>query len=379
MTKKKTKLKIAENPLAGGSLLNWIRLWRDNGKIERIYLPRAMYITLMTLIFAPFRALQKILFGKKIQTTRIEGDPIFVLGHFRNGGTHLLNCLTQDPQWGFMSTTQALLPELFLLGRPIREIFNLFLHEKRPMDNMLVSPESPEEPEHAICNTIPYGFYQGLCFPDRMMDYFDNSVSFENDPDREIQTLWEKAYRQILQACTLTNDGKQLILKNPPDTARVQSLLKLYPNAKFIFLYRNPYVMYPSIRNFYQAYIVDWQLKDISTGELEKNILEIYRGMMDRYHADKGLIPPGSLLEVKFEDLEARPLEELERIYLELGLEGFDNAKPRFQAYIDSQKDYQKNYYSLTPQEIKRIEENWSEDIRRWGYVPDGVIEIIDD
>jgi len=377
MNQENQPIKIAENPLAGGGFINWLRLLRDNNQVAYKYIWRAVYVTFMTILFAPMRILQKLIFWRRISNTRIEADPVFVIGHYRCGGTYLMNLMTQDPQWGFLSTTQALLPEMFLLGRPIREIFKLFLHEKRPMDNVLVSPESPEEPEHAIGNLIPYGFYQGFCFPDRMMDYFRNSVLFEGDASGDIHQSWERAYLEILKACTLANDGKQLLVKNPPDTARIPSLLEIFPNAKFIFLYRNPYVMFPSIKNFYTAYIVDWQLRDIPDEELDENILTIYEQIMTRYQRDKHLIPAGHLVEVKFEDFEAHPLDELRRIYERLGLTGFEDSVPAFRDYIDSQKDYQKNRYSLTPQQIERISQRWSADIQRWGYTPEGAVDII--
>jgi hypothetical protein len=378
MSHKKEPLKISENPLAGGSLINWIRLWRENG-LDRKYTLRAVYVTFMTALFGPFRLLQSILFRNKIKNTVLEEDPIIVLGHFRCGGTHVVNVLTQDPQWGYMSTTQAVLPGLFLLGKPIRDIFKLFLHEKRPMDNMMVSPESPEEPEHAICNTIPYGFYQGICYPDKMIHYFQNSVTFENDPDGRIHGLWEESYQEVLKACSLANNGRRLLIKNPPDTARIPQLLALYPKAKFIYIYRNPYVMFPSIRKFYLSYIIDWQLTDYNEEELEENILFMYREMMDRFQQDKGMIPPGNLAEIRFEDFEADPLGELKRVYEGLGLSGYEAVVPAFEAYLESQKDYQKNQYTLTPEEIKMVSKAWSADIGRWGYEPEWAVEIVRD
>ena len=136
MIEKKQPIKITENPLAGGTFLNWIRLLRENDSIESKYALRVIYVTLMTSLFCPVRAIQKIIFGRKIQRTEIRKDPVFIIGHYRSGTTYLLNLMTQDRQWGFVSTTQALLPDMFLLGKPIRNIFNLFLHEKRPMVNL---------------------------------------------------------------------------------------------------------------------------------------------------------------------------------------------------------------------------------------------------
>jgi hypothetical protein len=247
------------------------------------------------------------------------------------------------------------------------------------MDNVEVSPESPEEPEHAIGNLIPYGFYQGFCFPDRMMDYFRKSVLFADDPSGIVQSSWRAAYLEILQACTLANGSKRLLIKNPPDTARIPALLEMFPDAKFVFLYRSPHVMFPSTRNFYNAYIVDWQLRDIDGEELDANILAIYQQLMDRYQRDKRLIPQGHLVEVKFEDFEQDPLSEMKRIYDRLNLPGFNDATALFSAYVDSQRDYQKNRYSLTPGQIERIRKRWSADIRRWEYTPEEAVDIIQD
>ncbi|NOZ75938.1 MAG: sulfotransferase [FCB group bacterium] len=341
MNAKQPRLKIAENPLAGGRFSNWIRLLRDNDPVERPYIWRAVYITFMTLLFAPVRGLQSAVFSRQIDQTTLAGDPVFVLGHYRSVGTYLMNLLTQDRQWGFISTTQALLPELFLLGRPIRNIFNLFLHEKRPMDNVLVSPESPEEPEHAIGNLTPYGFYQGFCFPRKMRDYFYRSVLFEDPTARQ---EWETAYRYILKAATLASQGKQLLIKNPPDTARIPDLLALFPKAKFIFLQRNPYVMFPSIRNFYTAYIVDWQLQSLEPSILDENILTIYRLMMERYQQDKHRIPAGNLVEVKFEDFErnATPWKRPGGFILNWGYPAFPQPVPLSKPILNHKRGIKK-------------------------------------
>jgi len=376
MTEKKQSIKITENPLAGGTFLNWIRLLRENDGIESKYMLRVIYVTFMTVLFSPVRLIQKVIFGKKIQNTEIRADPVFIIGHYRSGTTFLLNLMTQDRQWGFISTTQALLPDMFLLGKPIRNIFNLFLHEKRPMDNILVSPESPEEPEHAIGNLSPYSFYHGFCFPKRMMAYFNKYVLFQNVTSKEINT-WKDVYRSILKAATYASKGKRLIIKNPPDTARLKTILEMFPHAKFIFLYRNPYVMFPSIKNFYSAYIKDWQFQDVDDAEFCENIFSIYEKMMDNYQLDKKLIPDGNLIEIKFEEFEKRPIELLEHIYKTLNIAGFEEAKASFLAYADSQKKYQKNKYSLTAEQVKQITDRWKMDIERWNYTVEEAVKVV--
>lgn len=364
-------ISITENPLAGGSFLNWARLWRDNAPLDGRYAPRAAYVTAMTLLWSPLRLLQRALYGGRLGRTRVREDPVFILGHYRSGTTHLQNLITRDPQWGFVTTTQAVLPELFLLGPFIRKILRAFLPEKRPMDNMAMSPDLPEEPEHAVGNLSPYCFYHGFCFPRRMMHYFRRAVLFQGAGPEDVEA-WRACYLHVLQAATFAAGGRPLVIKNPPDTARLPLLLEMFPRARFIFLYRDPYVMYPSIHNFYTASIRDWQLQDIPEPDLRENIFTIYQELMDRYQADRGRIPPGRLVEVRFEDLEARPLEEMRRIYEALGLPGFEAAEGAFRAYIGAQAGYRKNRYRLDADTVQAISSRWAADIERWGYRPPG-------
>jgi len=116
MNKNKTTIKITENPLAAGTFFNWIRLLMANDRVESKYLLRALFVTAVTLLCAPFRLIQKLFFDRKIRKTLITKDPVFIIGHYRSRTTFLQNLITQDKQWGFVSTTQALLPDMFLLG-----------------------------------------------------------------------------------------------------------------------------------------------------------------------------------------------------------------------------------------------------------------------
>src|SRR5665648_1005332 len=102
--------------------------------------------------------------------------------------------------------------------------------------------------------------------------------------------------------------GKRLILKNPANTARIKLLLELYPEAQFIHIYRNPYVVYMSTKHFYNKMVQAFTFQKISDADLEDHILWIYKRMMESYFEEKKLIPKGNLVEIKFENLESEPL-----------------------------------------------------------------------
>ena len=64
--------------------------------------------------------------------------------------------------------------------------------------------------------------------------------------------------------------------KNPPHTGRVKELVKMFPNAKFIYLMRNPYTVFESTCSFFTNTIQPLKLQDITPAELEQNI-DVYK------------------------------------------------------------------------------------------------------
>ena len=56
----------------------------------------------------------------------------------------------------------------------------------------------------------------------------------------------------------------------------------------------------------------------------------------------------------------------LERDYLELS--GFEAAAPRFQAYVDSQRGYQKNKFDISPRLVRKINAKLGFYMEHYGY-----------
>ena len=55
----------------------------------------------------------------------------------------------------------------------------------------------------------------------------------------------------------LQHPGQRLLIKNPVYTARVGLLRVLFPNAKFVHIYRNPYIVFQSMKNFYHTLLAE--------------------------------------------------------------------------------------------------------------------------
>ena len=368
-TKNNNEHKSRGHPLATGALSNTVKLLWDNGGIDGRFIFRALNILLSNLLLAPFRMVEISKWADRVEKTQIREPPIFIIGTWRSGTTYLHNLMIQDGHLGFVSTLQAFCPDLCIESSKILvPIFRRLLPIKRPMDNMSMALEYPQEEEYAVGNLSPYSFYHGYFLPRKMSSLFD-TLSFEECNDG-IKNAWKHAYLTVLKKATLIMKGKRMVLKNPLNTSRIHVLLEMFPDAKFIFLYRNPYVIYPSLLNTFSRLIGAYQLESISTPRIEEYVFSFYEKMMRTYWSTRESIPPGHLAEVRFEEFENDPLAGVERIYKELRLPGFGNAKDKIEKYIVSQDGYEKNHYAVSRETVERISRRWQFAIEKLGYSP---------
>lgn len=298
--------------------------------------------------------------------------PVFLIGHWRSGTTHLHNLLTCDPQFGWLSMFHCMTPNSFLgAARLARYLLRHKLPTERPMDAVPLGLDAPQEEELFLSRISRWSFNHCWTFPRHMRRIFDETVLFESDEPRAAE-LWKRDYLWLLRRLSIDQHGRPLVLKNPPNTARVRQLLELFPQARFIHIYRNPYVVFRSTVHLWRKLLAQWAVQSYDMPEVEELILYGYRRMMQRYFDDMALIPPGQLAEVRFEDLETDPVGQVRRIYEELSLDGLDRALPPMRRHLESQEDYRKNSYPFDRETLDRVERHWGFTIDRWGYRPPG-------
>jgi hypothetical protein len=356
------------HPLAMNSFRHWACLLRDGNGLDNLNCLRAAVITLACPFWAPVRMAERVFYNRRVARERITEPPIFILGHWRTGTTMLHYLMAQDPLAGSVSLFQTLIPESFLVGRRLlRPLMKRFVPATRPMDNMPLGLDLPQEEEYALCNMTPHSFYVGWYFPHRMPELFRRYVLFDDAPP-DVVSEWKSAYLGVLKKASVHCGGKRLVLKNPVNMGRLRLVLELFPNAKFIHVYRNPFVVYKSTQRLYRAAIDVVGLQKIDDETIKENVLSFYEQMMRRYMIDRALIPPENLVEVRYEDLEQKPLEELERLYAALGLPGWGAAQPRAEDYVKSQEGYAKNEFEIGDNDIAQVRERWGFALDEWGY-----------
>lgn len=326
---------------------------------------------LKTTIFEPLRWIE-LTKNEKIRKHTITKAPVFILGYYRSGTTYLQELLKQDDRFGYVSGFQTAFPEIMLTSEkwltPVLASITKILKVQYPIHRIPLSWDAPGEDDVSLTASVdPQTAHWGYFFPEKAIEYFDKYVLFKNISDVEFQG-WKEKYLVWLKKNSLANNGKQVIHKNPPDTARIKFLLSVFPDAKFIHIYRNPYDVYASKKRVWKVIEKKYMMGSSKKANYNNIILETYSAMMNRFFEDKDLIPSQNLYEIRYENFIRDPLNQLRRLYSTLQLGDFTYCEKPMDAFITSKKDYATLDHKLPADEIKLVSEKLEPLIRKLGY-----------
>ena len=369
MSKKEGDYKVTEHQLFISPLSLWYKLRRQN-KLSKKRRWMSFKITLFVIFSSPFRLLQNILIRRKLKNVSLEENPpVFVIGHWRSGTTHLHYLLWQDKQFVCLDAFQAFFFNVAFVSKTImKPLLNAFMPSTRPQDNVKIDANSPQEEEHPLTNVTDKSGMHVFFFP-KNRNYFTKYNLFENTTEKEISE-WKKTYKSLLKKILLfQNKNKRLLLKNPHNTGRIKVLMEMFPNSKFIYIHRNPYEVYSSTRVLYEKAVSTQFLQEFSKEEIENRILFCYQKTLERYLEYRSLIPENQLYEISYSSLDEEPINELRKIYNKLDLGNFSEVEKDFNSYLESVKNFKKNKPIEIPDHIlKRINKEWKFAFDEWGY-----------
>ena len=304
----------------------------------------------------PFSVAERLLIEKSLPREEDLEPPVFILGHWRSGTTHLYNAMCKSGAWSYVPPLATGLPwDMFGIGRAFRPMLERALPEHRYIDNIPVTPESPQEDEIALANMTPLSFYHGIYFPAKFDEFLNRGVFFDGCTSAEIAG-WRSRFIYLLRKLSKLQDGRRLLIKNPVYTARLSMLREIFPRAKFVHIARNPYDVFQSMRNFYRKLFAEFALQSYDHIDIDETVFSVYERMMTALAADsRGLATP-DFVELRYEELDRDGLSALEKIYRSLDLAGFDAARGVFERYLASVKQFEKNRFDYSAEDAKKVE-----------------------
>jgi len=352
------------HPLSGADLGTLSEVLRRSGPVRDW--GRAGLACAAALGRWPFTTGERLWLESRLPAVEAIAPPIFILGHWRSGTTHLYNIMSKA-EFGYVPPLATGMPwDLLGLARLLEPVLEKALPKTRYIDNIPVLPDSPQEDEIALANMTPVSFYHGIYFPARFDAYLREGVFFDGCAPADV-AAWKQTFLYFLRKLSLHQGGKRLLIKNPVYTARLAMLRELLPGAKFVHIRRNAYEVFASMRNFYAKLLKEFALQPYDHVDVDAAILEVYARMMRALEADSAGLPENVFVELGYETLDADPLGAVELIYDRLEIEGFAEAKPRFEAYLKTVTNYAKNKFAYTDEAAAKVEGAWGEFLTKWG------------
>lgn len=352
-----------------GMLLgDWLRLLvRNRFRIHPLRIGLACTVTGLTAFNSVMSRLEKLCYRDAAKRTELIGPPIFVLGHWRSGTTFLHELLSADDRFATPTTFQCFAANHFLITEAwMPKLLWFIMPKQRPMDNVKLGWDEPQEDEFALCSMGAKSPYLRIAFPNQGDDY-STWLDMHNLSEGELKA-WRATFDLFLRRVT-KQTGKRLILKSPTHTGRIQLLQQMYPDARFIHITRDPLSVIPSTIKLWDS-LDDAQGLQFRNHDLRSFILATFQRMYRHFEEGRESLTTDKLVDIRYEDLVTDPIAQLHKIYDELQIGEFAEVQPKFEQAVSARKGYKTNQYVTSKEERVEIREKLADFCDRYGYDP---------
>jgi len=329
---------------------------------------RAFFVICFTVLFSLFwitigffRAIDNVLFWR-FRTVKIE-KPIFVIGNPRSGTTYLYNLLAYDDerfvapklyQTLFCSISMYKLFKLLGKINPARKfkgLVNFFNNRfERFKQIHKISLMDLEEDEAIFFFTL---LSPSIFFINPFIDE-TNYVTIADNLSEKIKSRLANNYRRSIQRFMYEfGENKIYFCKNVMSSGRIEIIKMAFPDAKIIYLIRDPIKAIPSMIDFYHEAWYTHSPELISgsaeTKALGNEIINLY------LHAHKFC---KEYITVKYDELIDDPTKQINLIYQRLGFKINAKYQKILNQEIEKNKNYKSNHkyylekYGITPEYI---------------------------
>ncbi|BBO34520.1 hypothetical protein PLANPX_4132 [Lacipirellula parvula] len=352
----------------GMRISTWLReLARNRLAVSPSRIPMTCAITGFTGINSVLAGVDRLVYGRQVDATELKQPPVFILGHWRSGTTFLHELMIRDPQHTYFTTYQCFTPHHFVLTeRRVVPWIGIFVPERRPMDNMAAGWDRPMEDEFALQSLGVPTPYLSTMFPNRGEAYPEYLTLRDLTPAQ--RESWKHELLQFCKRLTLRDD-RRIVIKSPAHTARVRTLLEMFPDAKFIHISRDPYALFRSTLGLWHSLNSEEGLQAIrDEGWLDDFVIDSLQRMYDAYFEDRQLLGPNQLVELSYEELVEDPKTQVRSIYERLDLGDFARIEPALDDHLADVKNYRTNRHAIDDESSERIRRDWARYFSEFGY-----------
>lgn len=266
-------------------------------------------------------------------------NPLFILGLPRSGTSFLHDLMAQDAGSQVPRNWQMIYPAPRPAGfKPAGDKRVVKVDKQLDLFNGLapgfrelhpIYADSPQE-----CSEITAHVFQSLRFDSthRVPSYFNWLEAHGHDD----ALLFHKKFLQFLQ----NGRSERWVLKCPDHTFTLDAILRVYPDARFVILHRDPIAVLGSVAHLTQVLRQPF-LRNIDAGEIGAQVSSrwIQGANLLLQFDQRDDVPASRKFHMQYEEFTAAPLAAVQRIYAHFNedltssagqaMEALIKAKPR--------------------------------------------------
>ena len=361
------KFSYSVTTLVGSRLRNIFAL-RNNYSIGHRYRMKVYISILVAGIFEIFNLIECLLWQKRINTHKLKKPPVFIIGFWRSGTTLLHNLMCLHPEASYTTTFQTVFPNLMLTQSFwLKPFTNHFLPVNRPYDKVRMDMDFPQEEEFGMMNLQSSTIYKFFLFPLDFDRIIEQDLYTEKLPLAKL-AIWKKKYASMIAKAEFNTGRSIYIGKNPCHITRIALLKQMYPDARFIFIHRDPYQVNESLYGFIHSIFPGVQLQKVPPDFTREKVVKLYKTIMNSYLHDRQLLPASDLIEIRMDEFIKDKTGCLREIYETFDLGDFDGVLPKIEKYLNSDNKKKNEPKVPSAETVKLVNLFASDIIEMLGY-----------
>lgn len=262
--------------------------------------------------------------------------PIFVTGLPRSGTSALLNLLVAAPENRGILQWEVQFPDPWPDSKPGQEdprypYLVKALEQTRDSEFAKIHYIDADTPEECVLlhafafNGVQLGF-------EIMLEPYRSWLL-----QQDLEPIYAYQKRQM-QMLNWRNPGKQWMLKAPAHMWGIDAILKVFPDARFIWCHRDPLAVVPSINSMNKVvmgmYAGDYSHLD--AGDIGRAVMEWYAMSLEQGLAQRAKLSDELFVDCSQREFVDQPMAVVEKVYQAFKLPFDANARAAMQAHIDA-------------------------------------------
>jgi hypothetical protein len=266
-------------------------------------------------------------------------QPIIIIGQGRSGTSLLQNVLSADPDNGVLRHWEMIFP------CPPPETASYDTDPRIARAHALVDQWNRVTPTfpsmHEMAGDIPFEDLQILAMNFMSisgMDCLGQVPSYDMYASQQDMVPTLRYHERVLKLLQWKNPRKRWVLKDPLHLDRIEALLKVYPDACFVWTHRDPVRALASLISIIGT--IQWGRSDHPFSGISLEYMTNPQLSAARFNAvidqiDSEVVPPRQIYNVLFKDLVADTVGTVEQMYKHFGIELTDERRRAMERYMD--------------------------------------------